>query len=211
MPTAARRRSARVVSSGGEDVVLSGATASSTAISGGLVVVASGGTLSNAEFNSATSGELELASSAGFSGAISGYGGSDKIDLLFVPFGSGTTVGVSEANGRTSGTLTVASGTIAAHLTLIGDYVTSQFHIASDGQGGTLVTDPPVTGGGPAFSQFDFTDLDSTGSVTTAGARSAAAASADAPRISGSFAGDGSTFLLFTDDLPQSVLAPPSH
>jgi hypothetical protein len=33
-------------------------------------------------------------------------------------------------------------------LTLLGQYVTGQFHMATDGHGGTLVTDPPVDSAG---------------------------------------------------------------
>ena len=36
----------------------------------------------------------------------------------------------------------VTDGTHAADLTLLGQHSTANFHLASDGQGGTLVTDP---------------------------------------------------------------------
>jgi hypothetical protein len=46
---------------------------------------------------------------------------------------------------NTSGTLTVTDGGAAtANIALLGTYVAGQFHITSDGHGGTLVTDPPV-------------------------------------------------------------------
>ena len=45
------------------------------------------------------------------------------------------------------GSLTVTSGSHAAHLALIGNYVVGNFHSASDGHGGTLITDPPVSSG----------------------------------------------------------------
>jgi hypothetical protein len=44
-----------------------------------------------------------------------------------------------------SGTLTAISGGVSANITLLGQYVTGNFHIQSDGAGGTLVTDPPVS------------------------------------------------------------------
>ncbi|HWD57342.1 MAG TPA: hypothetical protein VG308_03625, partial [Stellaceae bacterium] len=43
-----------------------------------------------------------------------------------------------------SGTLTVTDGSNTANLTLLGNYVTANFHIQTDGATGTLVTDPPV-------------------------------------------------------------------
>ncbi|HEV2337057.1 MAG TPA: hypothetical protein VGS13_16240, partial [Stellaceae bacterium] len=75
-----------------------------------------------------------------------------------------------------SGTLTVTSGAHTAKLTLLGSYVTSRFTLTSDGSGGTLVTDPPVAGGGAA--QTTFADI------------------APAPRLSGAVApGNPATFL----------------
>jgi hypothetical protein len=50
-----------------------------------------------------------------------------------------------------SGTLTVGNGTPATttNITLLGQYVTANFHIQNDGAGGTLVTDPPVSSTDP--------------------------------------------------------------
>jgi hypothetical protein len=47
-------------------------------------------------------------------------------------------------SGTTSGTLAVTSGTHIATITLLGQYVTADFHVSTDNHGGTLVTDPPV-------------------------------------------------------------------
>ena len=54
-------------------------------------------------------------------------------------------MGFSEAGNNLSGTLTVTDGTHTANLTLIGQYVTAQFTKATDGHGGTLIGDPPLT------------------------------------------------------------------
>ena len=51
----------------------------------------------------------------------------------------------SEAGNNQSGTLSVSDGTHAASILLLGQYVAGNFHIASDGTGGTIVTDPPLT------------------------------------------------------------------
>jgi hypothetical protein len=42
--------------------------------------------------------------------------------------------------------LTVSDGTHAASIVLIGQYVQAQFATQADGNGGTLVTDPPLAG-----------------------------------------------------------------
>jgi hypothetical protein len=45
----------------------------------------------------------------------------------------------------------VTDGTLAttAHITLIGQYMASQFHIRNDGAGATAVTDPPTSSSNP--------------------------------------------------------------
>jgi hypothetical protein len=47
-----------------------------------------------------------------------------------------------------SGTLTVKEGASSMTLTLVGSYTSGNFSVTSDGHSGTLVTDPPVPGGG---------------------------------------------------------------
>ena len=59
-------------------------------------------------------------------------------------FGPGTALGFTEAGDNLSGTLTVSDGTNTASLTLLGQYVAGNFTKQSDGNGGTLITDPPV-------------------------------------------------------------------
>jgi hypothetical protein len=39
----------------------------------------------------------------------------------------------------------VTDGTHSANITLLGQYTAANFNIATDGHGGTLVTDPPVS------------------------------------------------------------------
>jgi len=52
-----------------------------------------------------------------------------------------------------SGTLTVTDGTHTAKLAMLGQYVLGNFHIANDGHGGTLVSDPPVDSSGHQLTQ----------------------------------------------------------
>ena len=46
-----------------------------------------------------------------------------------------------------SGDATVTDGTNTIKLAMLGSYVAGNFNLATDGQGGTLVLDPPVSSG----------------------------------------------------------------
>ncbi|HEV2336969.1 MAG TPA: hypothetical protein VGS13_15800, partial [Stellaceae bacterium] len=140
--------SGTIVGSGGTEIVLSGGRASGGMINGGLFEVASGGTASGT-VTFASGGTLQLDAGATFPGAIKGFGKPDlldRIDLRGIPFGAGTTTKSFTVASKTSGTLTVSGGGQSVHLTLLGAYTTSSFKLASDGQGGTLVTDPLASG-----------------------------------------------------------------
>jgi hypothetical protein len=86
------------------------------------------------------SGTLVLDLATEFSGKISGFGAQDRIDLADIGFGAHTTLGYA-ANGSNTGTLTVGDGTHTANLALLGSYMASSFVTASDGHGGTLITE----------------------------------------------------------------------
>jgi hypothetical protein len=75
----------------------------------------------------------------------------DHLDLANIAYISGTTTlswTQLTSGANASGTLTVTDGTpqTTANITLLGQYVVGQFHtgLGNDGQGGTLVTDPPL-------------------------------------------------------------------
>jgi hypothetical protein len=130
-------------------------------VSGGTATIA-GGTLTfdaqsnvNVTFNNGTGtptyGELVLADAPAFSGQIFGFTGtaaglatSDAIDLTNINFAKLTTK--SYTGDSTGGTLVVSDGTNTATLYFSGNYTPASFKFASDGQGGTLITDPPVGG-----------------------------------------------------------------
>jgi len=76
--------------------------------------------------------------SSKFTGKVLGFGGHDRIDLADIGFGSHTTLGYSKSEG--GGTLTVADGTHAATMALLGNYMAASFVLSADGHGGTLVT-----------------------------------------------------------------------
>jgi hypothetical protein len=92
----------------------------------------------------AAGGTLQLDASMSFGGLVAGFGLPDHLDLRDIAFGSGTHVSFTEAGNNQSGTLTVTDGTHTANILLLGQYAAGNFHLATDGNGGTLVTDPPV-------------------------------------------------------------------
>ena len=53
----------------------------------------------------------------------------------------------SYAGDAPGGTLSVSDGAHSANIALFGNYLASTFTAASDGHGGTAVTDPAVLGG----------------------------------------------------------------
>jgi hypothetical protein len=50
--------------------------------------------------------------------------------------------GYTPNNGNSGGVLTVSDGVHTADIALLGQYAASSFVTASDGHGGTLITDP---------------------------------------------------------------------
>jgi hypothetical protein len=95
--------------------------------------------------NSDTTGELILNDSKEFTGNIVGFkgdgtlSGSDQIDLSDINYNSG-----SFTDSYSNGILTVSDGTNTANLHFTGTYSLDNFKFASDGNGGTIVYDPPT-------------------------------------------------------------------
>jgi autotransporter passenger strand-loop-strand repeat protein len=138
------------VASGGTVLVQSGGSLNNVTISGGgsganingtIVEVNSGGSVSNVTF--AGAGMLVLDKSNTFSGIVSGFTtSSEGIDLRDIS--SGIITSLSTTTSTT--TITVSGGGVSATILFAGSGHT--FHLTSDGFGGTLITDPPATGGG---------------------------------------------------------------
>jgi hypothetical protein len=110
--------------------------------------IADGATL---EIADGASGKITFAGAAGtlqldnpwaFSGKVAGFGGQDQIDLVDVSFGAQTTLGYAR-NGSTGGELKVSDGIHSASIALLGNYMASTFATASDGHGGTLISEAP--------------------------------------------------------------------
>jgi len=124
----------------------SGSAAPSTVIAGGGVVDIATPHSGNVTFTG-SSGTLVLDQPATFTGAVSGFGAQDGIDLSQIAFGANVTLGYSENDSGTGGTLSVSDGTHAANIALLGNYMAASFVTAADGHGSTLVTETsPQTG-----------------------------------------------------------------
>ena len=132
------------VETGGHEIASSGGTVEGATLSGGTLELISGSTAGSSTIVFAGGGKLKLDASTSFGGKISGFGIPDQLDLADIAFGRGTTLGFSEAGNNLSGTLTVTDGTKTADIRLLGQYMAGDFHMATDGSGGTLVTDPPL-------------------------------------------------------------------
>src|ERR1700737_3849939 len=121
---------------------------SSTAHASQPIVVADGATVeidglsAQSVAFTGTTGTLKLDDAADFTGQISGLRGSDALDLADVRYGAKTTA--SFVGDATGGTLTVSDGTDTAHIALVGDYLPSGWTLSRDGNGGTVVVDPPL-------------------------------------------------------------------
>ena len=124
---------------------------SSLAGSSGATTIGAGATLEIAAADSAsatfqgTTGTLRLDQASTFSGQIFGFkgngtlSGSDHIDLTSIKYGS-------IKDSYTNGVLTVTDGSgDTAKLSFNGSYTLGNFKFASDGNGGTIVYDPPVS------------------------------------------------------------------
>ncbi len=130
-------------SSGNDSLV---AQASVTGNAARLLTVADGATVEidgvsgqSVTFAGAT-GTLVLDDAPAFTGQISGLNGSDALDLADVSYGANTTgTFLGNTNG---GTLTITDGTHTANIALVGNYLSSNWDLSSDGSGGTIVVDP---------------------------------------------------------------------
>ena len=91
-----------------------------------------------------STGTLQLDQAQSFTGTIAGFGGQDQIDLRDISFGANSTLGYLAKSNNTGGDLTVTGGKHTANIALLGQYAAASFVMASDGHGGTLITEPPV-------------------------------------------------------------------
>ncbi|MGY8635957.1 FecR domain-containing protein [Bradyrhizobium sp. 14AA] len=114
-----------------------------------------------------TTGTFAIEHAADFTGVINGFAGdgtaanSDLLDLKDIAFSTLTGVTYTENADHLGGVLTLSDGTDTATIKFAGSYSIDSFHFVSDGNGGTLVIDPPT---GPTLvgtggqDQFAFTN-----------------------------------------------------
>jgi hypothetical protein len=92
-----------------------------------------------------SAGTLRLANSSSFAGTVAGLQGQDTIDFADIGFGANSTLGYAPNSNNSGGTLSVSDGTHTANIALLGSYMASSFVTASDGHGGTLVSEAAST------------------------------------------------------------------
>ena len=119
-----------------------------TAISGAGWVVMGQASSENISFSSGSTGGLVLGR-ARYSGWISGFGSNttQSIDLAKLKFAGAQLASYDPNSTDTAGILTVTNGKTTTALQFTGTYTLADFHIANDGAGGTLLTDPPAAPG----------------------------------------------------------------
>ena len=138
-----------VVSAAAAEYVSLGGILSGATLSGGDIVVSAGGIVSGtiAFAGGATgSGNLILSQSVAFTAGISGLTNAAQIIFLRdINYGTGLVVSNYAGNVLTLGD----SLTHTATLNISGAYTGASFHVASawDGNGGTMLWDPPLDGG----------------------------------------------------------------
>jgi hypothetical protein len=104
----------------------------------GSTVVTLGVYQPNMLFWASPVGDVFEGNSANMAGAdISNWTTADSIDIVDM-LGTKTTVAYVQANGQ--GTITVTDGTHTDHVTLVGSYNATWFHVNTDANGGALIT-----------------------------------------------------------------------
>jgi len=141
------------------------ASSGTVTIDSGRALDISGASTATVSFTNGngSSGELVLTNSKGFTGVITGFAGdgtlanSDAIDLQDINFANLTTETYVQKAAGTGGTLTLSDGTDTASINFSGNYAFENFKFLSDGNGGTLMIDPPIqTASNGGVDQFVF-------------------------------------------------------
>ena len=143
-----------VVTNAGTLLVNGGALDINGVVTGGTTKIGGAGTVEiapasseNVAFLAGSTGKLLLDQATSYTGQISGFGTNtnQSIDLTDLDFAAGVrVVGYAPNSGKTAGVLTVTDGTNTAELQLNGTYTLANFNVASDDNGGTLISDPKV-------------------------------------------------------------------
>jgi hypothetical protein len=115
-----------------------------SAVGAGETITLGSGYAGQVDFLSDT-GTLKLENSSSFAGTVAGLCGQDAIDFADIGFGANSTLGYAANSDHSGGTLSVGDGTHMANIALLGSYMASTFAAASDGHGGTLISEAAQT------------------------------------------------------------------
>jgi hypothetical protein len=133
----------------GGNITINGAVTGS-----GHAMISGAGTLgfgaassADVTFAADAAGRLTLEHAAYFTGTISGFSSDDQIDLANIGYATASLYNVTYNASSDITTLVVTDGTSANTLQFVGNYtVHTAWHVSSDSNGGTLLTDSPVDG-----------------------------------------------------------------
>jgi hypothetical protein len=91
-----------------------------------------------------STGRLVLKDPVGFSGTIAGLTANDEIDLTNIASANAKVSAVNYSSSTKMTTLTVTDGQHTDTVKLVGNYANSSWTLSDDGNGGTLLVDPPA-------------------------------------------------------------------
>jgi hypothetical protein len=145
----------------GGNVTINGAVTGS-----GHAMISGAGTLgfgaassADVTFAADAAGRLTLEHAAYFTGTISGFSSDDQIDLANISYATASLYDVTYNASTDLTTLVITDGTSPNTLQFVGNYtVHTAWHFSSDSNGGTLLTDSPLDGGGSAASSAELAD-----------------------------------------------------
>jgi T1SS-143 domain-containing protein len=153
----------------GGNITINGAVTGS-----GHAMISGAGTL---EFGAASSadvtfaadaaGRLTLEHTADFTGTISGFSSDDQIDLANIGYATASLYDVTYNASTDLTTLVITHGTSTDAIKLVGNYtINTAWQFSSDSNGGTLLTDSQLDGGGSAASSAELADTMATALAT---------------------------------------------
>jgi hypothetical protein len=144
--------SGMLLATGGTVVAQQAVTgAGSAAINTGGEIEFGAGATTNVSFGAAADGMLRLDLSSGYSGTVAGFAAGDTLDLADINFVNAT-IGFTENQANTGGTLQVTDGVHAASIALLGQFAASSFVTAFDNHGGTAITVQSLVGNAPVIA-----------------------------------------------------------
>jgi hypothetical protein len=124
---------------GGNITAHSDVNGGSALISGSATLELGGASSTNVTFDAVGNGLLQLDHAINFSGLVSGFNAGDQLDLHDILSASGASAAYTANDAGTGGTLSVTDGVHTANIGLLGQYTSSDFELASDEAGGTLI------------------------------------------------------------------------